>query len=71
MVELKLAKLPDRVPVKIALVVSAELNKDLQDYAELYRLSYGTAESVAELIPFMLSAFIANDPGFKKAKSGK
>jgi hypothetical protein len=70
-VELKLPKLPDRTPAKISITVSAELNRDLQDYAEAYKLSYGTAENVADLIPFMLAAFITGDGGFRKARSGK
>ena len=69
--ELKLAKLPDRIPVKISITVPAELSRDLQDYAKAYKLTYGTAESVAELIPFILTAFLANDGGFKKMKSAK
>ena len=71
MVDLKLPKLPDRTPVKIGIMVSAELNRDLQDYAEAYKSIYGAAESVSELIPFMLAAFVANDAGFKKMKVAK
>jgi hypothetical protein len=71
MVELKLPMPPDRTPVKINIVVLADLNRELRDYAEAYKSSYGTTESVAELIPFMLSAFIANDAGFKKMKATK
>ena len=33
---LKLAKLPDRVPVKITISVAPELNQALADYAALY-----------------------------------
>ncbi|TWG92036.1 hypothetical protein L598_005200000190 [Mesorhizobium sp. J18] len=54
MVNLKLAKLPDRSPSKITITISAELNRALHDYASLYHQTYGEAESVAELIPFML-----------------
>jgi len=68
MSELKLAKLPDRTPTKITITVTAELNQALRDYAEAYRQSYGTAESVSELIPFMLATFIEGDAGFKKAR---
>jgi hypothetical protein len=68
-VELKLPRLPDRMPVKISITVPADLNRDLQEYAEAYKLTYGTAESVADLIPFMPAAFVANDAGFKKMKA--
>ena len=68
MPDLKLAKLPDRTPVKIAIVVSPELNRDLQAYARLYQEAYGTAETVAEMIPYMLEGFLASDRGFAKAR---
>jgi len=66
--ELKLGKLPDRTPVKITFAASPELNQALQDYAAVYRATYGQAEAVAELIPFMLEAFLEGDRGFAKAR---
>jgi hypothetical protein len=68
MSELKLGKLPDRTPVKIAITVSPDLNQALRDYASIYRATYGEAESVADLIPFMLGAFLESDRGFAKAR---
>lgn len=68
MPELKLAKLPDRTPAKITITVSPELNYALRRYAEIYRAVYDEAESVAELIPFMLDAFLESDRGFAKAR---
>jgi hypothetical protein len=65
---LKLDKLPDRDPAKISFTASAELKAALNDYAELYRCTYGQKESVADLIPFMLEAFIDADAGFKRAR---
>jgi hypothetical protein len=70
MPELKLAKLPDRTPVRITITVSPELNQALRQYAGLYRATYGQAEAVAELIPFMLGAFLDSDKGFAKARKG-
>lgn len=67
MANLKLSKLPDRTPVKITITVSPELNRALLQYAEIYRVTYGQTESVAELIPFMLGAFVDGDRGFAKA----
>ena len=58
MTGLKLAQLPDRVPVKITITVQPDLRKALDDYALLYAKSYGAEEQVAELIPFMLDAFL-------------
>ena len=68
MANLKLGKLPDRTPVKINITVGADLNQALRDYATLYRATYGEAESVAELIPFMLEAFLDSDRAFAKAR---
>lgn len=65
---LKLDKLPDRESVKITFTASADLKSALNDYAELYRRAYGQKESVADLIPFMLEAFMSADPGFKRAR---
>lgn len=68
MVELKLGKLPDRTPVKITFTAPPDLARALQAYAELYRESYGEAESVSELIPYMLRGFLEADRGFGKAR---
>ncbi|CDX12582.1 conserved hypothetical protein [Mesorhizobium plurifarium] len=68
MANLKLGKLPDRTPSKITITVSSDLNQALSDYAALYRQTYGEAETVAELIPFMLSEFLESDRAFAKAR---
>ncbi len=68
MAELKLARLPDRTPVRITVTLSPELNLALRQYAGIYRATYGQAESVAELIPFMLDAFLDSDRTFAKAR---
>lgn len=68
MTELKLGRLPDRTPVRITFVAPPDLAQALQAYAEAYRATYGVAESVAELLPFMLAAFLESDRGFAKAR---
>lgn len=68
---LKLGKLPDRTPAKIAITLSPELNGALNDYAAIYRDAYGEAASVADLIPFMLEAFLASDKAFAKARKAR
>jgi hypothetical protein len=68
MPELKLAKLPDRTPAKITITVSSDLNLALRHYAEIYRSIYGAEEPVAELIPFMLEAFLEGDREFARAR---
>ena len=65
---LKLDRLPDREAAKITFTAHPELKAALADYAEIYRRTYGRKESVAELIPFMLEAFINADPGFRRAR---
>jgi hypothetical protein len=66
--ELRLSKLPDRTPVKISISVPPELHAALAAYADTYQAAYGSAESIAELIPYMVAAFIESDNGFKKAR---
>lgn len=68
MANLKLGKLPDRTSSKITITVTAELSQALNDYAALYRQTYGESESVAELIPFMLAEFLESDRAFAKAR---
>ena len=65
MQELKLAKLPDRTPVKIPIVLSPLLNQKLAAYAGAYKEAYGDEEKVADLIPFILEQFLDGDRQFK------
>ena len=65
---LKLGKLPDRILTKITITLAPELNRALRDYAALYRDTYGETELVADLIPFMLQAFLKTDKSFGKAR---
>lgn len=65
---LKLDKLPNRKPVRITLSVSAELDQALVDYQKVYAAAYGVSEKVADLIPFMLEAFLESDRAFTKAR---
>lgn len=66
--ELKLAKLPDRTPVKLTITVTPDLKAALDDYARCYAQSYGSEEPAAELIPHMLVAFLGSDRAFAKAR---
>jgi len=65
MTELKLARLPDRTPVKIAIVVSPDLNRKLGAYADAYKGTYGDEEKVSDLIPYMLEQFLDADRQFR------
>lgn len=71
MADLKLAKLPDRTPVKITINVLPDLNEMLSDYADAYQRAYGQVETVADLIPFMLRSFLEGDRGFARARARK
>jgi hypothetical protein len=69
MSDIKLSKLPPRKPVKITIIIDPELDAALSDYATIYAETYGVEEKVAELIPYMLSTFLAADRGFAKARA--
>lgn len=69
MPDIKLPRLPDRTPVKITISVSPDLNQALADYASLYAETYGTAETVQELIPAMLAGFLESDRSFTQRRS--
>lgn len=68
MAELKLGKLPDRNPVKLAITVTPDLHQMLQQYAQQYHEIYGSEEPLSELIPYMLRSFLESDKGFARAQ---
>jgi hypothetical protein len=74
MATLKLGRIPDRTPIKLAITITPDLKDQLDAYAEAYGAAYGQQEKVEELIPFMLQSFIDGDRGFarsRKAGTGK
>lgn len=68
MADLKLPKLPDRTPIKIAINVMPDVFEALNAYADTYEAAYGQRESVPDLIPAMLSAFIETDRRFNRRR---
>lgn len=46
MAELRLAKLPDRTPVKITISILPDLNQALTDYASLCQETYAQTEPI-------------------------
>lgn len=73
MTDLKLARLPDRTPVKMTINIPPELNRALGAYAEMYAEAYGEPEPVQELVPAMLAAFLDSDRAFsarRKRRAG-
>lgn len=68
MADLKLAKLPDRTPVKLTITISPDLHRDLADYAAIYNAAYGQEEPLTELVPHMIAGFLAADREFARRK---
>ena len=69
MPDLKLAKLPDRTPIKLSINVTPDLSQALADYADAYGETYGQTEQVADLIPYMLRSFLESDRGFVRGRA--
>ncbi len=65
---MRLPKLPDRTPVKLTTILPPQLAARLRNYADFYAETYGVREEVADLVPFMLDAFLDGDADFRKAK---
>ena len=68
MAEIKLPKLPDRTPVKLTIQLMPDLKAALDDYAAVYEATYGRAETVVDLVPFMLKCFLASDRAFSRTR---
>lgn len=69
MADLKLAKLPDRMPIKLTISLSPDLKRSLDDYAAAYEIAYGQAEKVVDLIPHIIEAFLQSDKSFARRRS--
>ena len=65
---LRIGKLPDLTPVKMTISLDREVYQMLEDYARIYSESYGEAVKPADLVPSMVSGFLATDNGFKRAR---
>jgi len=65
---LKLAKLPNRTPVKVTSAFPPEVHDMLQDYARIYAETYGAEEKMEALVPYIVEAFLSADSSFKKAR---
>src|SRR5882757_8397756 len=64
---MRLPKLPDRTPVKLTTTLQPALATRLRAYADFYAETYGAREEVADLVPFMLEAFLDGDAHFRRA----
>jgi hypothetical protein len=65
---LKLALIPDRTPVKLAVLVPPELHETLVAYAAAYEEAYGASISVPDLVPAMLASFLEGDREFSRSR---
>ena len=65
MPDLKLGRLPDRTPVKLAISILPDLAEALSAYAAIYKETYGREETVADLVPAILAAFLESDRTFQ------
>jgi hypothetical protein len=66
MAPLRLAKLADRAPVKVTIAIPHTLNPALANYPALYASTYERDESVPELTPAMVAAFLESDKAFAR-----
>jgi hypothetical protein len=69
MPDLKLAKLPDRTPIRLTISITPDLQAALNDYAKVYAETYGREEPVTELIPAMLASFVESDRAFVRSRA--
>lgn len=65
---LRLARLPDRTPVRMTIALEPALAARLAEYAEIYRMTYDDDQKAETLIPAMLEKFLDADTGFKRAR---
>ncbi|MGQ0589515.1 MAG: DUF2274 domain-containing protein [Sphingosinicella sp.] len=68
---LKLARIPDRTPVKLTVLVPPELHEALTAYAAAYQEAYGESAPVTELVPAMLAAFLDSDREFLRSRQSQ
>ena len=68
MTGIRLAKLPDRTPVKLTISVMPELHQRLVEYSKAYHDAYGVQEQISELVPAMLAAFLESDRSFARRR---
>ena len=66
--KLRIGKLPDLTPVKLSTTLDPDTYACLKDYASIYAESYGEKVKPAELVPSMISIFLATDSGFRRAR---
>lgn len=67
---LRLAPIPDRTPVKLTLALDPDTHAALTDYAAIYLSTYGQEERPETLAAAMIESFLASDAGFRRVRKG-
>ncbi len=65
---IKLKELPSDTTTRLNIQIRTSLKEKLDDYATIYAQTYGKAQEVKDLIPYMLEIFLDGDIAFKKAR---
>ena len=66
MTELRLGRLPNRTPAKLALTLWNELDEHLKLYAQMHSAQTGVEVSAADIAPQMLADYIEGDREFAR-----
>ncbi len=65
---LKIGPVVETTPVKLALVLSAEVHAALADYARVHAAAFGRDVPLADLAALMIERFLDSDAAFKRAR---
>lgn len=68
MAGIRLAKLPERTPVRLTIAIPPDLDAALRAYADAYAAEHGVREPLAELVPAMLAVFLESDREFARQR---
>lgn len=71
MADLKLSRLPDRTPIKLALTLPPDLGRSLEEYRSIYNERFAADEPLSEIAVAMLAAFLGGDREFQKARAAR
>ena len=57
--------------LELALNITPDLQRALDEYAAVYAETYGQKATVADLVPGMIAAFLESDRGFQRHLTDK
>lgn len=70
MSKLSLGPLPKHKPVRLTVMLPAQVKADLDRYAQLYSDAYGEGVDAAALGAHMIAAFMERDRAFRRGRQG-